>query len=196
MMAENYQLVDRTPQGPLSMHPKKFALWLFMVTVVMVFAAFTSALIVRQSQGNWEIYDLPQQFVVNTGIILLSSVFLQLAFAAAKKDNVQRLKWLMVLVTALGVAFLAGQWTAWGDLVDEGLYFSGGNVATSFLYVITAVHAAHLIGGVIYLLYVLISSFRYRVHSKNMLNMEMCTTFWHFLGGLWVYLYIFLLLNH
>ena len=196
MMAENYQLVDRAPQGPLSMHPKKFALWLFMVTVVMVFAAFTSALIVRQSQGNWEIYDLPQQLVINTGIIILSSVFLQLAFAAAKSDNVQRLKPMIVIATVLGVAFLAGQWMAWEELVDEGLYFSGGNVATSFLYVITAVHAAHLIGGVIYLLYVLISSFKYKVHSKNMLNMEMCTTFWHFLGALWVYLYIFLLLNH
>lgn len=195
-MAENYQLVDRVPEGPLSMHPKKFALWLFMVTVVMIFAAFTSAHIVRQAQGEWLIYDLPQQFLINTGIIALSSIFLHLAFRAAKKDNVKMLKPMVLIATLLGFGFLAGQWAAWGDLVSAGNHFVGGNVAPSFLYVITGVHAAHLIGGVIYLLYILISSFRYKVHSKNMLNMEMCTTFWHFLGGLWVYLYIFLLLNH
>lgn len=196
MMAENYQLVDRVPEGPLSMHPKKFALWLFMVTVVMIFAAFTSAHIVRQAQGEWLIYDLPQQFLINTGIIVLSSIFLHLAFRAAKKDNVKMLKPMVLIATILGFGFLGGQWAAWGDLVSAGNHFVGGNVAPSFLYVITGVHAAHLIGGVIYLLYILISSFRYKVHSKNMLNMEMCTTFWHFLGGLWVYLYIFLLLNH
>lgn len=196
MMAENFQLVDRVPEGPLSMHPKKFALWLFMVTVVMIFAAFTSAHIVRQAQGEWLIYELPLQFLINTGIIALSSIFLHLAFRAAKKDNVKQLKPMVLIATLLGFGFLAGQWAAWGDLVSAGNHFVGGNVAPSFLYVITGVHAAHLIGGVIYLLYILIASFRYKVHSRNMLNMEMCTTFWHFLGGLWVYLYIFLLLNH
>lgn len=195
-MAENYHLVDRTPVGPLSMHPKKFALWLFMVTVVMIFAAFTSAHIVRQAQGNWQVYELPARFLTNTGIIILSSVFLQIAFSAAKKDNIKLLKPMVIIATGLGFVFLVGQWLAWGDMVDEGLFFSGGNVATSFLYVITAVHAVHLVGGVFYSLYILISSLRAQVHSKNMLNMEMCTTFWHFLGGLWIYLYVFLLLNH
>ena len=195
-MAENYHLVDREPAGPLSMHPKKFAMWLFMVTVVMIFAAFTSAHIVRQAQGNWQVYEFPARFLTNTGIIILSSVFLQIAFFAARKDNLKLLKPMVIMATGLGFAFLAGQWLAWGDMVDEGLFFSGGNVATSFLYVITAVHAVHLVGGVFYLLYVLISSLRTRVHSKNMLNMEMCTTFWHFLGVLWIYLYVFLLLNH
>ncbi len=195
-MAENFQLVDRVPEGPLSMHPKKFALWLFMVTVVMIFAAFTSAHIVRQAQGEWLIYELPQQFLINTAIIALSSVFLHLAFRAAKKDNMKQLKPMVLIATLLGFGFLAGQWIAWGDLVAAGNHFVGGNVAPSFLYVITGVHALHLVGGVIYLLYILIASFKYKVHSRNMLNMEMCTTFWHFLGGLWVYLYIFLLLNH
>ncbi len=195
-MAENFQLVDRVPEGPLSMHPKKFALWLFMVTVVMIFAAFTSAHIVRQAQGEWLIYELPQQFLINTAIIALSSVFLHLAFRAAKKDNMKQLKPMVLIATLLGFGFLAGQWIAWGDLVAAGNHFVGGNVAPSFLYVITGVHALHLVGGVIYLLYILIASFKHKVHSRNMLNMEMCTTFWHFLGGLWVYLYIFLLLNH
>jgi cytochrome c oxidase subunit 3 len=159
-MAENYQLVESVPEGPLSMHPKKFALWLFMVTVVMIFAAFTSAHIVRQAQGAWLVYELPSQFLINTGIIVLSSVFLHIAFNAAKKDNLRILKPAIVIATILAFGFLAGQWAAWGDLVADGNHFVGGNVAPSFLYVITGVHAAHLIGGVIYLLYILISSFR------------------------------------
>lgn len=196
MTAEDYHLVDRAPQGPLAMHPKKFALWLFMVTVVMVFAAFTSAHIVRQAQGNWQIYDLPARFLTNTVIIVLSSVFLQVAFYAAKRNNMKLLKPAIVLANVMGVAFVVGQLMAWDDLMKVGLFFSGGNVAISFMYVITAVHALHLVAGVFYLLYILIASFRSKVHSRNMLNMEMCTTFWHFLGGLWIYLYVFLLLNH
>ena len=115
---------------------------------------------------------------------------------AAKKDNVKLLKPMVLMATLLGISFLVGQFMAYGDLVAQNLNFTGGNVAVSFMYVITFMHALHLVGGVIYLLYILTSSFKYKVHSKNMLNMEMCTTFWHFLGGLWVYLYIFLLLNH
>jgi len=195
-MAENYHLVDRTPEGPLAMHPKKFALWLFMVTVVMIFAAFTSAHIVKQAQGGWQVYDLPARLITNTAIIVLSSVFLQIAFVSAKRDNTKLVKPMILLATVFGFAFMFGQWMAWEDMVKEGLFFSGGNVATSFFFVITGIHAAHLIGGVIYLIYISISSFKSNVHSKNMLNMEMCTTFWHFLGGLWIYLYIFLFLNH
>ena len=195
-MAEQYQLVDPAPEGPLSMHPKKFALWLFLVTVVMLFAAFTSAHIVRQAQGAWGDYELPSLFVVNTIIIVASSIFLQLGFAAAKRDKVEPLKVLMIIATLLGIGFLVGQWYAWGDMVDRGLHPQGSSISASFFYVITLMHALHVVAGVIYLLYMLISSFRYKVHSKNMLNMEMCSTFWHFLGGLWIYLYIFLILNH
>ena len=80
-------------------------------------------------------------------------------------------------------------------MVDAGVFFVG-NPAGSFLYIFTGLHGLHLVAAVIYLLYLLISSFKLKVNSENMLNMEMCSTFWHFLGGLWIYLFIFLLLNH
>ncbi|WP_236017341.1 cytochrome c oxidase subunit 3 [Roseivirga sp. E12] len=177
------------------MHPKKFALWLFIVTVVMIFAAFTSAHIVRQADGNWLVYDIPPMLWITSGIILTSSIFMQWAYIAAKRDKLEQVKLALSITTILGLVFLYGQFQAWGQLVDAGVFFVG-NPAGSFMYVFTGIHAAHLISGVIYLLYMLISSFKYKVHAKNMLNMDMCTTYWHFLGGLWIYLFIFLLLNH
>ncbi|OEK01722.1 cytochrome oxidase subunit III [Roseivirga sp. 4D4] len=194
-MVEDYKLVDVPVEQPLSMHPKKFALWLFIVTVVMIFAAFTSAHIVRQADGDWLIYDIPPMLWITSGIILTSSIFMQWAYIAAKRDKLEQVKLALSITTILGLAFLYGQFQAWGQLVDAGVFFVG-NPAGSFMYVFTGIHAAHLISGVIYLLYMLISSFRYKVHAKNMLNMDMCTTYWHFLGGLWIYLFIFLLLNH
>jgi cytochrome c oxidase subunit 3 len=193
-MEQELKYVDLVEQ-PISMHPKKFALWLFMVTVVMIFAAMTSAYIVRQSEGNWLEYDLPQIFWYTSGIVVLSSVFLQYGYISAKKDNMTGLKLGLAGAVILGIAFLVGQWYSWVALVDEEVFFVG-NPSGSFLYVFTGLHALHLISGVIFLIIVLISSFGYQIHSKSMVRMEMATTYWHFLGGLWLYLFMFLLLNH
>jgi len=183
------------PKQTLSMHPKKFALWLFIVTVVMVFAALTSAYIVRQSEGNWLEFDLPQTLYITSGIIFLSSVTMQLSYVAAKKDNLVMVRLSMLLTALLGVAFLAGQLISWEDLVAMDVFFVG-NPAGSFLYVLTGLHAVHLISGVIFLIVTTVNAFRYKVHSKSMDQIEMCATYWHFLDGLWLYLFLFLLLNH
>lgn len=182
-------------EQPISMNPKKFALWLFMVSVVMVFAGLTSAYIVRQSEGNWLEYDLPEIFWITSGIALLSSITLHWAYYSARKDNFSNLKIGMVLTVLLGIAFLVGQWYSWVAMVDREVFFVG-NPSGSFLYVFTGLHAVHLISGVIFLIIVLISTFRLKVHSQALISMEMATTYWHFLGGLWLYLFMFLLLNH
>jgi cytochrome c oxidase subunit 3 len=193
-MESELKYIDIVEQ-PISMHPKKFALWLFMVTVLMVFAALTSAYIVRQAEGNWLEYELPEIFWITSGIVLLSSVSVQAAYFAAKKDNFLALRIWMALTVLLGIAFLVGQWYSWVALVDREVFFVG-NPAGSFLYVFTGLHAVHLISGVIFLIIVLISTFRYKVHSQALNTLEMATTYWHFLGGLWLYLFLFLLLNH
>lgn len=193
-MEKELKYIDIVEQ-PISMHPKKFALWLFMVTVVMLFAAWTSAYIVRQAEGNWLDYDLPEIFWLTSGIVVLSSITLQWAYFSAKKDNFVQLRLGMVLTVILGIAFLIGQWYSWIALVDRDVFFVG-NPAGSFLYVLTGMHGLHLISGLIFLIIVLISSFHFKVHSKAMVPMEMLTTYWHFLGGLWLYLFLFLQLNH
>lgn len=193
-MEKQLKYVDIVDQ-PISMHPKKFALWLFLVTIVMIFAALTSAYIVRQSEGNWLEYDLPTIFWYTSGIVIISSICLQYAYSAAKKDNMAGLRIGLGLAVLFGIIFLVGQWYSWVALVDENVFFVG-NPSGSFLYVFTGLHAVHLISGVIFLIIVLISTFRYKVHSKSMNMLEMAATFWHFLAALWLYLFMFLLLNH
>ena len=183
------------PKQTLSMHPKKFALWLFIVTVVMIFAALTSAYIVRQSEGNWLEFDLPQTLYITSGIILVSSITMQWSYLAAKSDNMTSLRLSTLITALLGVAFLIGQYIAWQDLVAMNVYFVG-NPAGSFMYVLTGLHGVHLISGVIFLVLVTVNAFRYKVHSKSMDQIEMCATYWHFLDGLWLYLFLFLILNH
>ncbi|NOT73853.1 MAG: cytochrome oxidase subunit III [Cyclobacteriaceae bacterium] len=180
------------PQKTLSMHPKKFAMWLFMVTVMMLFAGLTSAYIVRQADGNWRYFDLPPMFYYTTVIIIVSSVTMQMAYFAAKKNNTSLLKMMVTVTAVLGIAFLIGQVVAWGQLVDISAHFVG-NPSGGFVYVLTGVHGAHIISAIIFLVVVLNSAYKLRINSKNMAQMEMCTTYWHFLGILWVYLLLFLL---
>ncbi|WP_242927067.1 cytochrome c oxidase subunit 3 [Pontibacter vulgaris] len=179
-------------------HPLKFSLWLIIISIIMMFAAFTSAYIVRREEGNWLEFDLPNMLLINTAVIVLSSITMQLAYNAAKTDSLSRLKVMLVATAVLGVVFLLGQWNAWGELVANNVYFGGvsSNPSGSFLYVLTGVHGFHLITGLIFLVLVLRSSFKFKVHSKNTLRIQLCTIYWHFLGGLWIYLYIFLKLNH
>jgi len=193
-------MVNAIRQSPTSsrVQPLTFALWLIIISIIMMFAAFTSAYIVRKEEGNWLEFTLPENLLLNTGLILISSVFMQLAYNAAKKDNLQQVKIFTILTALFGIGFLVGQWQAWGDLVNRKIFFSGStsNPSGSFVYVLTGVHAFHLITGLIFVFIVLISSFQYKVHSRNLLRISLCTTYWHFLGGLWVYLYLFLSMNH
>ena len=193
-MATEIKIVEEVNR-PLSMHPRKFALWLFMISIVMIFAALTSAYIVRQADGEWRVFDLPAELWITSGIILLSSITMQWAYVSAKRDNLGMVKAAIGLTTLLGVLFLVGQLYVWGALVDMRVYFVG-NPSGSFLYVLTGLHGLHLVSGVIFLIIVLISTLKYKVHSKNLAQISMCNTYWHFLGGLWLYLFVFLLLNH
>ncbi len=187
-----FKIVEE-PKNTLAMNPKKFAMWLFIGSVVMLFASLTSAYIVRQAEGNWMYFELPGILTISTIVILLSSATMQWAYWSAKKDNLQNVRVLVAITTLLGVAFLVLQFQGWKDLVTNQVYLVG-NPSGSFLYVITGLHGMHIISAIVFLLIVLVSAFRFRVHSKNLLQIEMCTTYWHFLGGLWLYLFVFLLL--
>ncbi len=187
---KNIELWQEEPQQPLAMHPKKFAVWLFIVSIIMIFAALTSAYLVRRAEGNWLEFELPAIFWINSAILLGSSVTMQWAYFSAKKDNLNSLKTGMVLTVILAVAFLVGQWYSWEALVASQVFFVG-NPSGSFLYVLTGMHAFHLVTGLVFLLIIIVAAFRYKIHAKNMVRMEMCTTYWHFLDILWLYLFVF-----
>ena len=192
-MTSDYRIVEE-PKQPLAMNAKKFAMWLFLVSVGMLFAAFSSAYIVRQAEGNWVDFALPSLFYYTTAIIVLSSVFIQWAYFAAKRDELEKVKVLVAITTVLGFAFLVGQVIGWEQMTQDSIYLVG-NPSGSFVYILTGLHGAHLLGGIVFLIIVLIAAFRMKIHSKNLLRIELCVTYWHFLGGLWIYLFVFLILN-
>ena len=178
-----------------AVHPKKFIVWLFIVSIVMLFAGLTSAYIVRQADGNWVRFNLPSVFWVTSGLIVLSSFTMQMAYRSAAKNNLKNLKLFITATMVLGLLFLAGQYYSWVQLVHQDVFLVG-NPSGSFIYILTGLHGAHLVSGLVFLLAVLIASFKYKVHSKNLVSIEMCSTYWHFLGGLWIYLFIFLNIYH
>jgi len=192
------QLMAEEPQPTLSMHPKKFMLWLFIVSVIMIFAAWTSAYLVRQAEGNWLEFEMPSIFWFNSAVLLVSSITMHWAYVSAKKDNLATMKMMVLITFILGMVFLVGQWIGWAQLVAVNVYFGGqtSNPSGSFMYVLTGVHALHLISGLVVLLFALVAVYRYKIHSRNLVQMEMCATYWHFLDVLWLYLFVFLLVNH
>jgi cytochrome c oxidase subunit III len=195
-MAADIRIVEEAAR-PLGMHPRKFALWLFMATVVMLFGAWTSAYIVKRGEPGWSSFELPQQFWINSILIVISSGTLYWAQRSARRDELEKVKLAVSLTAVLGIMFLVGQWLAWQKMVEMNYYFTGmgSNTSSSFIYVLTGVHGVHIVSGVIVLIVLLVATFRYQVHSKNMTRIEMCSTYWHFLGGLWLYLFVFLILN-
>jgi cytochrome c oxidase subunit 3 len=194
-MAADLRIVEEAKK-PRSMNPKKFALWLFIVSVCMLFGAWTSAYLVKRAEPGWSSFELPSQCWFNTGLIILSSVTMVWAHRSAKRDELEKTKLALGLTIVLGVAFLVGQLLAYDKLIEMNYYFagSGSNSSGSFVYVLTGFHGLHIISGIIVLIVALVATFKFKVHSRNMLRMELCSTYWHFLGALWLYLFVFLIL--
>ncbi len=167
-------------------------IWVGIFAIIMSFSAFTSALLVRQGSGDWVHLVVPPLMYVNTGLLLVSSLTLERSRGkTARGLEVEgsalrsSLRWLG-LTLALGLAFVLGQFLAWGQLAARGLYLAT-NPNSSFFYVFTGMHALHVLGGIaalVYLIRRLTSShgaFRPRTFDNT-------ATYWHFMGGLWLYL--------
>jgi cytochrome c oxidase subunit III len=174
----------------------KTGVWVGLGAITMSFAALTSALVVRQGSANdWQHVTAPGILYLNTLILLTSSITLELSrrrFAAPSGVAVdipfQRpLPWLYGTLI-LGLLFVAGQYLAWLQLRSEGLYLAT-NPSSSFFYVLTAAHALHVLGGLAGLLYVC-AKLRASVLRKN--TLDAASHYWHFMGGLWVYLFVLL----
>ena len=178
------------------MNPKKFALWLFIVSIVMIFASLTSAFLVRRAEGNWIIYDLPTALWISSGVIVLSSITMHWAYSAAKKLNTVNVNRGILITLLLGITFGYTQFMAWNELVDQKVFFAFANPGGSFFYVLTGLHAFHIITGLLYLLVTLYKVNNNKMSSKNIIVLELCATYWHFLGVLWLYLFVFLFMYH
>ena len=176
--------------------PKRYstAITIALVSILMFFMALASAFIVlRRGSDVWVAIHLPRILLLNTLILLASSFTLEAARRRLSLADPSGFRKLWLLTTGLGILFVAGQFVAWRQLVSQGIYIAS-NQASSFFYIFTGAHAAHLLGGVAVLLYV---SFR-KMDSKKVLLpalAEIASYYWHFMDGLWVFLLALLYLG-
>jgi cytochrome c oxidase subunit 3 len=175
---------------------KKFTLYVACASILMMFAAFTSAYVVRQAAGNWLEFQLPAIFWYNTAVIVISSVVLQLSFYSFKKGNTLPYRMLLVLAFLLGISFVVLQYQGWLALEAIGVELTG-NPSGSFIYVISGVHAAHVLGGLAALTVAMIHAFalKHKVTPARKLRFDLTLTYWHFVGFLWIYLIVFFTLQ-
>ena len=173
----------------------KLILLFAMVSMFMMFAGLTSAFVVSKSRADWlKDFQLPTAFYFSTAVILGCSITFHFAKKAIQKDN-RSLTTLMLLATlALGIGFVFLQFVGFRQIVDGGYFFTGSEstITTTFLYIVTIVHMAHLFGGLISLLIVIYNHFKQKYNSTQTLGIELGAMYWHFLDFLWVYLFLFL----
>jgi len=176
---------------------KKFALWLFIIASFMIFAALSSGYIVYTAAGIDKGIKiiLPQAFITSTVLIVLSSITVHFAFRATKNQDVGKRKIFLIISILLGFGFFASQYHAWQVLIEQGAFFINNNASQSFIYVFTGFHIAHIMGGIIVLFFALFRNLDKFSHIENVNSMELSAMFWHFLDILWIYIYVFLLLN-
>jgi len=172
----------------------KALLWIAIISMIMFWGGLTSAYIVRQGAGNWLNFEMPSLFFISTAIIVLSSIAFLYAQSSVKKDNNKGVIIGTLLTLVLAIIFTTIQFGGWKELFDNKVVFGGkySNPAGSFFILFLWAHWAHMAGGIISLLFVLINSLRKKYSSENALGIELCGLYWHFLSILWVYLFLFL----
>jgi len=173
----------------------KLILLFAMVSMTMMFAGLTSAYVVSQSRADWlKDFQLPSAFYLSTLAILGCSVTFHLAKKAIQKDNQSKTTTLLLATLALGILFVVLQFVGFGQIVENGYYFTGSasSITTTFLYIVVIVHLLHLAGGMISLLIIIYNHFKQKYNSTQSLGIELGAMYWHFLDFLWVYLFLFL----
>jgi cytochrome c oxidase subunit 3 len=164
----------------------------------MLFTALTSAYIVRAASAtDWRPLALPRILWVSTALILLSSGTLEAARKSLKRllDG-GYVRWLSA-TAFLGVGFLLSQLLAWRQLSRQGVFLSS-NPHSSFFYLLTATHGLHLVGGLLALIYLLLRTRQKRddavAEAKRLACADAVGIYWHFMDGLWIYLFLLLFL--
>ena len=174
---------------------QQFALWAGIVGICMMFVALTSAYLVRRGAGNWLDFALPAYFYYSTLAIVASSVTLELAKRSQLKSDAGGYRLWLVVSGILGLAFCVMQYWGWIQLYEVGVHLSG-NPAGSFIYAISGLHVAHVIGGLGALAATIINAFalKFTVNEIKKTRLQMVLNYWHFVGFLWIYLFVFFLI--
>lgn len=176
----------------------RIGMWIALASILMLFTALTSAYLVRAGTGNdWRPIAMPRLLWVSTGLILTSSLTISIALRALKrKDHSAYKRWLLLTVV-LGLGFLATQLLSWRQLVAQHVYVAT-NPHSSFFYLLTAVHGVHLLGGIFGLDFLLLRSWHktsnVKSEVKRVAAAKAVALYWHFMDGLWIFLFLLLFL--
>jgi cytochrome c oxidase subunit III len=173
----------------------KLLLLFAMISMFMMFAGLTSAYLVSASRKDWiHTMVMPPAFLISTIVIILSSITIHFAKKAIQKDNNKNTTIFLLATLVLGIVFVFFQFQGFGQVVDMGYFFTGSesSVTSSFLYILTILHLAHLFAGIISLLIVIYNHFKQKYNASQSTGIELAAMFWHFLDFLWVYLFLFL----
>jgi cytochrome c oxidase subunit III len=180
--------------------PQKYriGIWVGLASILMLFVALTSAYIVRQRPPensdvpyDWTWIEMPSILWFSTAVLLISSGTLERARRLLKRNDYRQFNIWITVTSILGIVFLVGQILAWQQLKEQGTY-SSASPHGWFFYLLTGLHAVHLVGGMIALLYVNIAALRLRIGMKRRVAVDVTATYWHFMDGLWVYLFLLL----
>lgn len=169
----------------------RIAVWLLVSAITILFAAFTSTYLARRGEADWRVGPLPGVLWVSTAVICASSLAIEWARRRGRRGQVDALRMGLSVTTALGLGFLGGQLAAWKQLSEAGVYLAT-NPHSAFFYLLTAAHGLHLTGGIAALLYALRRTAAALTAAETLDVVDPVATYWHFLTGLWVYLFVIL----
>ncbi len=184
---------DRGRGDERSFSPYETGVWVLMIPVIMLFVGLTSAMIVRKGVAeDWISIRIPGILYFNTILLLGSSLTLEFARRALKLAAIDAVKMWSGLTSLTGTIFLMGQLLAWKQLAAQGV-FVATNPSSSFFYVLTATHGAHLFGGMAALIYLTIRLFRDELNARRKSAFKATIVYWHFMDALWIYLFFLLI---
>jgi len=171
----------------------RVGLWVLMAAIVMLFGGLSSAYIVLRGVPEWQNIAIPSILWLNTAVLLASSTTIEAARRFLRHDRQEAMKTWLTISGVFGLLFLIGQIIAWRQLVAAGVYLPS-TLHSSFFYVLTGLHGIHLLGGVIAMAYVLNKGLKNQITPVRHESLTLCATYWHFMDGLWVYLFVLLVL--
>jgi cytochrome c oxidase subunit III len=209
--ADNYSGYG-LPYLEIRLRRARLGLGVGVIGIVMVFVSFTSAYIVRQGlptldpRTNTLVHDwfplpLPALLFFNTGLLLLSSVTMELARRQVRRDvpltrvismpgvslSRERTLFWLAFTVVLGFCFLSGQWIVWRELAASGFYV-GTSPSSSFVYLLTGTHGVHLLGGVLALVGAGATMLLRRELESRVVVVDATAWYWHFMALLWIYI--------
>lgn len=178
--------------GPLSLPAKKVGLIAFLAVATSLFMIFFSAYRLRMEFPDWAALNDPQILWLNTGLLILASIFFQKTKTAAQRSEAGGVRVGLMMAGVFTFCFLAGQLWAWQQIHDQGLFLYS-NPANAFFYVLTGLHAIHILGGLWVWGRTTIKVWSGVEVYKIRLSVELCTLYWHFLLLIWLLIFYLLL---